>query len=425
MAEQSKTFCVLPFIHSHASVSGNWKSCCNAFHMDLGKNLYSDNGHTHKTWFESPRMDLLRKNLLTGVRDDMCSVCWKAEDVSGTSIRMRYNNGDKFADAIKKIDVDKPKIQYLDLKISNECNLKCRMCDYTNSHKLLEDVVAIENDEELDLPIEWHRSPKHEIVINDIGIKSMPDRIVDEITEELLPNLRVLKVTGGEPLVQKQVLDLFKVCVEKDYAKNIDLHITTNGTKFTKKFMEGIKTFRKASFNISCDGYGKVYDYIRYPFNWTKFSQRVTEAVEVSSQSNNLGHITICPVAQMYNIENLHELQKWSIKLSENHGHRVEFFSNTFLQPLSSYNSLRNVPCDILEEARERLVENQNTTTLLGYIDNLVKDKKSGKIVIDEKIEKLIYKSVRAKDKVRNQRFSDFVGPRTSKWLEGIFKKYA
>lgn len=437
MAGQSKTYCILPFVHSHASVSGHWKPCCNSVVSENSKelNLYNDKGHTHKTWFESPRMDLLRKNLSSGVRDPMCSICWKSEDVSGTSMRTRYSDGSienaKFGHIIKEQRVkekltrkkDKElKIKYLDLKIGNECNLKCRMCDYTNSSKILEDVVAIENDKSLELPIEWHRSPRHEAVMDEKGIKSMPERVVREIIDDILPDLRVLKVTGGEPMVQRQVLELFKVCVDKDYAKNIELYITTNGTKFTKKFMEGIRTFKKVSFNVSCDGYGKVYDYIRYPFNWKKFAQRVDEVIKASKEQKRLMPITICPLAQMYNIETLHKLQKWTSEFNETN---VDFYCNTFLQPLTSYNSLRNVPVDILEYAHERIIETPNTVTLTRYLESLIKDKKAGNIIVDESTERLIYNSVKAKDKIRNQRFGDFVGPRTSKWLEGIFKKYA
>ena len=235
MAEQSKTYCILPFVHSHASVSGHWKPCCNSIVSENStqSNLYNDKGFTHKTWFESSRMDLLRKNLSNGVRDPMCSICWKSEDVSGTSMRIRYNDtteGTKFHHILKEQRVtdkltrkkDKElKIKYLDLKIGNECNLKCRMCDYTNSSKLLEDIVAIENDKSLELPIEWHRSPRHEAVMDEKGIKSMPERVVREIIDDILPSLRILKVTGGEPMVQHQVLELFKVCVDKGYAKNI------------------------------------------------------------------------------------------------------------------------------------------------------------------------------------------------------------
>jgi len=61
MAEQSKTFCILPFIHSHASVSGHWKPCCNAFYTNTDKHYFDKDGYTHNSWFTSERMDQLKK----------------------------------------------------------------------------------------------------------------------------------------------------------------------------------------------------------------------------------------------------------------------------------------------------------------------------------------------------------------------------
>ena len=55
-------------------------------------------------------------------------------------------------------NTDEPKIKYLDLKLSNECNLACRMCDYTGSNVIYKDVPAIE-EQDLHHPSNWGRSP--------------------------------------------------------------------------------------------------------------------------------------------------------------------------------------------------------------------------------------------------------------------------
>ena len=74
MAEQSKTYCPLPFIHSHAGLNGKYKPCCNSDslfnHWDyhIEKLGYND-------WFKHPEMDKLRNDLLKGVKNKMCDVC--------------------------------------------------------------------------------------------------------------------------------------------------------------------------------------------------------------------------------------------------------------------------------------------------------------------------------------------------------------
>lgn len=405
MAELSKTFCPLPFIHSHASVGGHWKPCCNSSHWDTTDN-YFEHKTTHEDWFNSEKMKQLRSDMLSGEQNKMCDSCWKAEKVSGTSIRKIYV--DKFKDLV---EVEKPSIKYLDLKLSNECNLACRMCDYTNSSKIVNDVVKIEQGE-LILPSNWERSPKHERFVNSKGIKVAPKHIVDEI-ESLLPGIRILKLTGGEPTVSPEVLRLFDVCIEKGYAKDIELNITTNATKFTKKFLERIESFKNIKLNISCDGHGDVYEYIRYPFKWKKFDERIQDI-----ESTDISY-SITAVPQMYNIENLYKLQEWSKDNRAGKGHQV--YLNTFLQPENNYNSLKFVPHYILQDALEKIEENENSIILTKQLKKLVQKKYQP---TDEEFI-MITKSVYSIDKVRDQNFRNYLEPMTKEWLEGVFKVYA
>lgn len=402
MAEQSNTFCPLPFIHSHASVNGHWKPCCNSTHHDITDN-YFETETSHIDWFTSQPMNKLRSDMLSGVQNSMCDICWKSESISGKSIRKRYI--EKFKDIV---DVNNPQIRYLDLKLSNECNLSCRMCDYTNSNKILNDVKQIE-EQDLHLPENWKRSPKHENYMNVKGIKTAPKHILDEV-ESLLPNIKILKLTGGEPTVAPEVLKLFDICIDKGHAKNIQLNITTNATKFTEKFLEKIKSFDKVTLNISCDGYGKVYDYIRYPFNWQKFVERVDNVVKAEVA------YSITTVPQMYNIENIYKLQEWNSTVGND-----TIFLNTFLQPENNYNSLKFVPIHILKYALTNISTDKNNTVLIDYIKSLIK--KNYQPTDIEYTE--IVKSVSSIDKVRNQNYRDYLEPMTTEWLEGLFKKYA
>jgi len=78
MAEQSKTFCPLPFIHSHAAVSGKFKPCCNSL-SGSWENTTRD--MSYQEWFDSEIMTQLRSDLLAGVQNKLCDVCWKDEKV--------------------------------------------------------------------------------------------------------------------------------------------------------------------------------------------------------------------------------------------------------------------------------------------------------------------------------------------------------
>ena len=411
MAERSKTFCPLPFIHSHASVNGHWKPCCNSsWKYDTKDGYFVNKKITHQKWFDGEVMEQLRSDMLSGVKNSMCNVCWKDEEHSGRSIRKRYV--DKFSHLVNE-DIHNPQIKYLDLKLSNECNLACRMCDYTNSNLILKDVNEIQK-RNLALPENWEKSPTHESKMNEKGIKVAPKHIIDEVYS-LLPQLRVLKLTGGEPTVSPEVLKLFEICIDEGYAKNLKLNITTNGTKFNSRFLEKIKHFKDVHLNISCDGYDKVYNYIRYPFNWNKFAERIDDI----AQGNVSFSISTLP--QMYNIENLNKLQTFFNPYFEDGGLQGSIFVNTFLRPENTYNSLNFVPLHILQYANKKIKRNNNSHVLKGTLERLIR--KNYQPTDADNIK--IVKSITSIDTVRNQNYKDYLEPMTVEWLEGLFKKYA
>ena len=99
------------------------------------------------------------------------------------------------------------------------------------------------------------------------------------ITEinQLLPEVKVLKFTGGEPSIQPEVLTVLDTAISKGYSKQIELNLTTNATKFNRRLLDKLSEFATVKLNISVDGYGTVYDYIRYPFKWEKWLERINE----------------------------------------------------------------------------------------------------------------------------------------------------
>ena len=125
-------------------------------------------------------------------------------------------------------------------------------------------MVAMEK-EEMPLPTQWGRSPGFEKRLEDKNRKDMlhttPRKVVDELIE-LMPTLKHLKVTGGEPTITKEFFRLVDYAVENGYSKNINLYVTTNGTRFTKDFLKKLSSFKQLFFSVSCDGFGETYEYI-------------------------------------------------------------------------------------------------------------------------------------------------------------------
>ena len=423
MAEQSKTYCPLPFIHSHAGLNGKYKPCCNSDslfnHWDyhIEKLGYND-------WFKHPEMDKLRNDLLKGVKNKMCDVCWRQEETSNTSYRTNYIR--KYQN--DKIDHKNPKITYIDIKLSNECNLGCRHCDYTNTTQIHKDMIEMEK-LEMPLPSQWGRSPGFERRVADKDRDDMyhkqPKKVVDELIE-LMPNLKHLKVTGGEPTITKEFFRLVEYAVDNDYAKNLNFYITTNGTRFTPDFIEKLQHFKNLYLTVSCDGYGEAYEYIRYPFTWKMFEKRLKVVAEhLKSKEHNIRSISFNCVAQMQNLENISKLENWIWELF---GDKASLHVQPHINPSDSTNEPSFLPKHILEKA---LSDIEITNAKTGYDLKMYTDML--KYMISNHNDENIFKKYRSKealkkmkdaliniDKVRNQNYKKCLEPLTVEWVDSL-----
>ncbi len=423
MAEQSKTYCPLPFMHSHAGLNGKYKPCCNS--ESIFKWEYHTENLSYDEWFRHPEMNQLRKDLLTGIQNKMCGVCWKQEKAGPNSYRTQYLK--KFKD--EDIDHQNPKITYIDMKLSNECNLACTHCDYSNSTQIHKDMVAMEK-EEMPLPTQWGRSPGFEKRLEDKDRKDMyhkqPQHVVDELIT-LMPGLKHLKFTGGEPTITKEFFRLIDYAVENDYAKNLNLSITTNGTRFTPEFIEKMQKFKQLSLTVSCDGFGNTYEYIRYPFTWKMFEKRL-KVIEkyIQSGNHNIRHISFNCVAQLQNIENIAKLEQWIHNIFGKYEY-VSLYVQTHINPLTSNNHPSYLPKHILQKALADITESNAKSgykiqiyfDMLNYMIENYDEKLFAEYRNEQNLQK-VKQTICNIDKVRNQNYKFGLEPLTAEWLEAI-----
>ena len=130
----SKTFCVLPFMHMATNASGNYRICCNS---TPGKNQIKDSKgnsmnlakHNVEDVWNSEVYTTIRKQLLNNERPEMCQRCFSEEDAGVKSSRQSFNEGWYREDIDLSVVQDKIDVRYIDLRLGNLCNLKCRMCN--------------------------------------------------------------------------------------------------------------------------------------------------------------------------------------------------------------------------------------------------------------------------------------------------------
>ena len=247
----SDNFCVMPFIHSF--VTPNIISPCCAYTDQIKLN-------SKKQYWQSSKLQNIQKNMLENKRDSGCSICWKKEDRGFSSLRQHSNQ--IYAKELNQIKnglvPNEP--MYLDLRLGNLCNLKCRMCISEWSSQIAGEILDNPNED-------WIDTPTQKV----IGL----DNDSWETIERWIPYVKRVFMTGGEPTIIKRNLDYIDKIIDSGHAKEVELIFTTNATNINKKFIENSKKFKSVSFNVSIDATGELANYIRNPSDWNTIEKNM------------------------------------------------------------------------------------------------------------------------------------------------------
>lgn len=139
--------------------------------------------------------------------------------------------------------------------------------------------------------------------------KNYPDELTTEeikagfkqIADDFDANKILINVTGGEPLVRK---DLFEVMT---YAVELGFHwgMTTNGILLTAENIEKLKCAGMETISISIDGLKETHDEFRgVPGSYDK----IIENIKNLREANFVKHIQVTTVFNKSNIHQLNEI---------------------------------------------------------------------------------------------------------------------
>lgn len=352
----SKTFCVLPWMHLATNASGNLRVCCNS---TPGKNFITkEDGKPYKlhkddlqeAW-NSKVYQTIRQQMLNGERPEMCERCFREEDVGIKSSRQAWNEKwqeDREYDLIPAFN-----IRYVDLRLGNLCNLKCRMCNPYASNQWVKEWELIDT---ALTPEEYERLSNMTWPENEKTWENLFS-IADTVEE--------IYLTGGEPTVIKEQHRLLDYFIDNNTAKNIKLKYNTNLTNVPKHLLDKWSKFKTVQLNCSIDAVGDLDHYIRYPSNWNKIVENF-QAV----QSIDNAYIEIHCTVQMYNILRLHELIEWALPYK----HKIYF--NILNHP--AYLNIRCLPASLKEQAKSALESYTDLPKLQGVIDYMISEDWSG-----------------------------------------------
>ena len=137
-------FCVLPWISLEASPIGTVRPCCLADNeiVDNDGNKFELAIADFSAIQNSNHMQGLRTEFLARQRPETCRKCWNEEDAGRTSKRM--HTLDRLKHSLKDHDwtKDAKPLMFLDLKLGNICNLKCRICGSWSSSQFAAEEIS-------------------------------------------------------------------------------------------------------------------------------------------------------------------------------------------------------------------------------------------------------------------------------------------
>jgi len=248
--------------------------------------------------------------MLAGDKVNGCIRCYQEEDSGKLSLRQRYNKMEDLNPEVLIKDLNVPEVRWIELAISNDCNLACRMCDSRYSWKWFDDELEMYN-------TTWSKDKKTKSDISKI------DSFINHIVH--------VKFTGGEPLIIPDHYKILDKLSQKNNAKDIFLNYSTNLTIFPKQeIINKWKKFKYIEIAASFDGITDTWELIRYPSKWTDAESTIQQFFSLSKELDI--RIGLRSTISVYNILNMPESFNWWIT-NWNKYSATEFNSNQWINP--------------------------------------------------------------------------------------------
>ena len=340
--------CPLPWNHLEVDVNGGASPCCLYKGSIPGVKVYEQ---SLKSIQQNKYMEILRKQFRNGERPKGCSNCWQEEDAGKTSKRMNsiYKMRSSLTDWTPNSE---PTLKFIDFKLGNVCNLKCRICGSWSSSKWAQ--------EELD----YGENPVARKNLHEGGWPKRNPQFFEELQEDL-KYVEYFEFTGGEPFMIKNHFKILEYCVEKGYAKNQDIHYNTNGTQLPgPEIFDLWKHFKRVEIAFSIDDVGEPFEYQRYGAKWKEVNYNLNQFKMY--QTNNM-EFQICSTINIFNIFSLAKLVLWVRQFNPKF-----FYVNTCFDP--DIFNIQTLPKQIKNIVNSRYDDLKDFEGTLRYMNSVDRD---------------------------------------------------
>ena len=350
--------------------TGLTNSCYHPpLHMIDPEAIETNPAALHNTWFKKHQ----RQIMLQGQRPTECSYCWNMEDQGKLSDR-HYRSGEPWAAVdFERIanstgDEDDWIPSYVEVNFNHACNLKCSYCSPQFSSSWADEVARDGG---------YPTSTTHNDPAHFTGTKrSIPAREHNPYVEAfwawwptLYPELEHFRMTGGEPLMDRNTYRVFDYVIENP-SKKLHLNVTSNFSveqSLFDRYMTAVQTLCDGRIEhfmqyVSLDGWGAQAEYMRHGMTfdlvWSRADQYLTQIPSYNS-------LTFIVTMNNLSVSSLKQLLTGILELRRRHSktyQRVWFDTPVLRQP--AWQSLQILPesyAQKLEDIRDWMSQHLTT----------------------------------------------------------------
>jgi MoaA/NifB/PqqE/SkfB family radical SAM enzyme len=297
-------FCVLPWVSLEASPIGTVRPCCLADDeiIDDAGQKFSLLTANFRDIQNSTSMQQLREQFLAGEKPQTCRKCWNEERAGRTSKRMHTINRLKHTITDTEWTRDAKPLMFLDLKLGNICNLKCRICgSWSSSQFAAEELSFLDKDDQ-----------KKSYAYQMLRAGAWPRENQSFWTEidQCLNDICYIEFTGGEPFMIDQHFDMLQGIIDRGIAHQVEIHYNTNGTQWPERGPDIWRHFKTVEIAFSIDDLGARFEYQRTNADWAVVLDNIASFQYLKDRLPNL-QLQCCSTVNIFNVRYIDQLAHW------------------------------------------------------------------------------------------------------------------
>lgn len=292
---------------------------------------------TADEYWNSSELKKLRSDMLAGIRNPACNLCYEREDLGVWNNRQFLLAQEEELIGIEyphAIDYSaEPKVQSIYFRFSNICNYMCLDCNWTSSHLIAKEDMKRGVFDDIINP-----APANPILYPGDD----PNIALNE-AKKYAKDLKNISFSGGEPLLHWQSYEILQYMIDNNIKPKIGYFTNLSILKYkTYDLLELWKNFDSIFIQVGFDAMGDGCDYFRKNMDFFGTIDNVKKVNEVTP------HVKVRLVVTWtwLNALNAVNMIKWFLK-----NHPEQKF--TFNMVIHDHLDIRNAP----EYKRQQIID--------------------------------------------------------------------